>query len=155
MQPIKLGLALLLLTLGWGNSRWETWVMRALAAAISLLTLPAIQIILQESPSQWLFRLILISLVWISALASGFLSGRWRQRPPAWRWAVLILLGLIGFLLPTWQYLAVRPLVSQVLGLAVGIGLGVWLNAAGHLLAVVVGLYEWRVASGEWRVESG
>jgi hypothetical protein len=55
---------------------------------------------------------------------------------------LLALIGLIGLVFPTWQYFAVRPLVSQALGQAVGIGVGVWLNAVGHSVVLLAGLYK-------------
>ena len=39
--PITLGLMLAVLTVSWSNARWQTWAMRGLAAAVSLLAFPA------------------------------------------------------------------------------------------------------------------
>jgi hypothetical protein len=144
LPPITLGLMLALLTVGWSNGRWQTWAMRGLAAAVSLLALPAIQSVTTEPRSEWLLRLALIGLVWLVVLGSGLLSGREQRPTPGWVWGLMALLGLAGLVLPTWEYLAARPLVSQMLGLPVEIGLGVWLNAGGHLLVGAVSLYNWR-----------
>lgn len=145
LPPITLGLALALYTVGWHNRRWQAWAMRGLAAAVSLLALPAIQAITDEPQSEWLLRLALIGLVWVVALGSSRFTSSAQQRPKlGWSWLLLALVSLVGLLLPTWQYLAVRPLVSQVLGLPVGIGPGVWLNVGGHFLVTAVSLYEWQ-----------
>ncbi len=143
LPPITLGLAIALVTIGWSNRRWQSWAMRGVAAAVSLLAFPAIQAITSEPQSEWLLRLVLVGLVWVVALVSGLFSSRQPSRKPGWSWLLFIVLGLVGLLLPTWQYLAVRPLVSQILMMSVGIGPGVGLNAVGHLLMAGIGLYEW------------
>jgi hypothetical protein len=108
-----------------------------------LLAFPAVQAISGEPRSEWLLRLALIGLVWVVSLASSLFSSGGQRRPkPNWCWLLLLLVGLVGFLLPTWQYLAVRPLVNQALGMTIGVGLGVWLNAAGHFLVGGISLYE-------------
>ena len=55
---------------------------------------------------------------------------------------MVAVVGLAGMLLPTMQYLAVRPLVEAALNRSLGIGVGVWLNAAGSLLVFSVALLE-------------
>lgn len=132
LPPITLGLMLALWTAVWPQG-WQAWVARGVAVAASLLAFPAIEAILYEPPSEWLPRLLLMALVVAVAVASHWL-GRW----PRLAWALVGLVGLAGLLLPTGQYFVARPLVTQVLAQPVGIGPGVWLNGAGHLLIVLV-----------------
>ncbi len=132
LPPITLGLMLALWTAVWPQS-WQAWAARGVAVAASLLAFPAVEALLYEPRSQWLPRLLLIALVVVVAVASHWL-GRW----PRLAWALVGLVGLAGLLLPTWQYFVVRPLVTQVLAQPVGIGPGVWVNGAGHLLIVLV-----------------
>jgi hypothetical protein len=140
LPAITLGLMIALLTAGWSNGRWQTWAMRGLAIVASLLAFPAIEAIRDEPASEWLLRLQLIGLVIAAALVTGAGRRHW-QTSLAWLpWLLLALLGVAGALLPTWVYLSVRPLVSQAVGLPVGIGFGVWLNGGGHLLVAVVSL---------------
>ena len=140
LPPITLGLMLALLTAGWPNGRWQTWAMRGLAATASLLAFPALEAIRDEPAGEWWLRLQLIGLVIVVALAIGAGRRLWRTSLAWLPWLLLALLGVGGALLPTWVYLSVRPLVSQAVGLPVGIGFGVWLNGGGHLLVAVVTL---------------
>ena len=78
-------------------------------------------------------ELLLIGLVVFVALLGRVLH-RWPQ-VAAW---LMLALSLIGVLLPTWRYLTLRPYLTDVLGVPIGIGLGVWLNGAGHLLVTAV-----------------
>lgn len=141
LPPITLGLMMALLTVAWPNGRWQTWVMRGLAVAVGLLAFPALEDLRGPSQEEYLIRVLLIGVVGVVALLSG-LPG-WK-RTAVWhtyfRWLLMMILGVMGTLFPLWIYLQVRPLVSQVLGLPVGIGLGVWLNGAGHLLVTAVSL---------------
>jgi len=134
LPPITLGLMLALWTAVWLPG-WKTWVARGVAVAVSLLALPAVEAVLSEPRSEWLLRLVLIALVTAVALSAHWL-GRW----PRLVWALVALLGLAGALLPGWEYGVVRPLVAQVFAQPVGIGIGVWLNGAGHLLVTIVGV---------------
>ena len=139
LPPITLGWLLALQTVGWPN-RWQTWGMRAVAFAVSWLSFPAIEAILGEPRSEWLLRLLLIAAVGAVAVGVHFL-------PTVWKRPILLftaILGLLGAVLPTWVYFQVRPLVENVVGLSIGIGLGVWLNGLGHLAQTAVGLREWR-----------
>jgi hypothetical protein len=65
-----------------------------------------------------------------------------------------MLLGLIGAIIPTWAYLAVRGPVGDLLKLAIGIGPGVWLNAAGHILLVGTAAYFLVTGAGKYPYES-
>ena len=140
LPPITLGLMIALLTAGWPNGRWQTWAMRGLAVAVSLLAFPALEAIRDEPASEWRLRLQLIGLVIAVALAVGAGRRHW-QTSLAWLpWLLLALLGVAGAALPIWVYQSVRPVVSRAVGLPVGIGLGVWLNGGGHLLVAAVTL---------------
>ncbi|HEX6383546.1 MAG TPA: hypothetical protein VF177_02645 [Anaerolineae bacterium] len=142
LPPITLGLIMAVLTAGWPNDRWQTWAMRALAIAVSLLAFPAVEAIRDEPASEWRLRLQLIGLVVVVALIIGAGRKQW-QTSFAWLpWLLLIFLGVAGALLPVRTYLWVRPVVSLALGLPVGVGLGVWLNGGGHLLVAAVSLWQ-------------
>jgi hypothetical protein len=129
LPPITLGLMLALWTAGWPNGRWQTWVMRGLAVFVSLLAFPALEAIRDEPSGEWLLRLLLIAGVALVAVLSG-LGGRLPARLP---WLLIFLLALPGAALPTWAYLAVRPVIADWLRAPIGIGPGVWLNLLGHL----------------------
>ncbi|MCA9965162.1 MAG: hypothetical protein KC423_12985 [Anaerolineales bacterium] len=128
LPPITLGWSLALLSVGWQNGRWQTWAWRGLALAVSLQSFPAIAAILDEPPSEWLLRLLLIASVGVLA----GLTAVWPRQLS--HWPLLVVLGLIGALLPTWFYFQVRPLVENAVGVQIGVGIGVWLNGVGHLL---------------------
>lgn len=136
LPPITLGICMALLTASWPNDRWQTWAMRALAVGVGLLAFPAVAAITGEPRSEWLVRLVLIGLVASAALLSSLASaGGWSQRGIAW---LIAIVALAGAVLPTWQYLASVGVVRQALRMPVGVGLGVWLNLAGHLLIAAI-----------------
>lgn len=141
LPPITLGLMLALWTALWPQ-RWQTWTARLLAIGASLLALPAVEAVLYEPRSEWLLRLLLIGLVGATALAAHWL-GRW----PRAVWLILLLLALTGAALPTWQYQAIRPLVAYWLQKPIGVGPGVWLNAAGHLLLAAAAFHHLRLTA--------
>jgi hypothetical protein len=131
---------LIVWTMTWSSQGWRAWVMRALAVAISLLAFPAIEDITGSVREQYILRVILIGVVVLAALLSGFWSpAAKRKRLP---WVLLAALGVIGALLPTWIYLVVRPFASEIMGVSIGIGLGVWLSGVGHLLVTAVSLMQ-------------
>lgn len=133
LPPITLGLCMVLATAVWPNGRWQTWAMRFGAVAVSWLAFPAIEAIRYEPSSEWLLRLCAIGLVVLVALGIGF----WRRWPRTVA-GFLLVLGLLGAILPTWMYGIARGMVAAVLNFPPGIGLGVWLNGAGHLLVTAV-----------------
>lgn len=149
LPPITLGLMLAVWTMGWPNGRWQTWVMRGLAVAVSLLAFPAIEDVLGAAREQYTGRIYLIGLVLAVALLSGLVGPGLAARRPWLPWLLLALLGLLGAIAPTWMYGQVAPYASQVIGLPVGMGWGVWLNAGGHLLVTAVAV--WQV--GEWSIK--
>lgn len=148
LPPITLGLLLALMTVSWDNHRWQTWVMRGLAVAASVLAFPAIEAIRFEPTSEWLPRLQLILLVVIVVLLSGLAASRRPLGANRITWLLMAVVGLVGLALPSWMYFVARPLVSQAVGLPIGVGLGVWLNGLGHLAVVVVSLHNFRQSRG-------
>jgi hypothetical protein len=141
IPPITLGMMMIAWTVTWPNKRWQTWVARGLAVAVAFLAFPSVEAILDEPASEWLLRVILAMVVLILAA----LCPLFKRLPPGilikGSWLLIMLLGLIGAIFPTWAYLAVRGPVGDLLRLAIGIGPGVWLNAAGHILLVGTAAY--------------
>lgn len=140
LPPIVLGLTLALLAATWSNSRPQTWLMRAVAIAVSLLSFPAIAAIQLEPPGEWLVRLLLIMLVALVAGIGSVVSPRSRFAP--WPWLTMTIVLLLGVSLPTWEYFVVRVVFEEILRRPVGIGIGVWMNAVGGLLAALVAFLE-------------
>lgn len=137
LPPVTLGLMLALTSARWPNRRWQTWAARAVAVAISLLAFPALEALGTE-PAEWLWRVLLIGLVLLTAGLAAFL-GEAAERAV---WFLLALVALTGAVLPTWVYLAVRPAFATLLGEQVGIGPGVWLNLVAHLLVLRVAVWQ-------------
>ena len=141
IPPITLGMMMIAWTVTWPNERWQTWVVRGLAVAVAFLAFPSVEAILDEPASEWLLRLILVMQVLILAV----LSPLFKRLPPGilitGSWILILLLGLTGAIFPTWAFLSVRGPVGDLLRLAIGIGPGVWLNAAGHILLVGTAAY--------------
>ena len=149
LPPITLGLMLALWTVGWPNGRWQTWLLRGLAAAVSFLSFPALEDITGPVAHEYMLRVEAIVLVMVVAGVSGLL-GRWPSVARL-KWLVIMLLGVAGLLLPTWVYGQARMAVSDVLGLPIGYGVGVWLNGIGHLLVTAVAIWQvGRRTKGTW-----
>ena len=140
LPPITLSLMLAIWTITWTRQGWQAWLMRIIAVLISLLAFPAVEDISGPVREQYTLRVLLIGVVVLVALLSGFWhpSGKRQQLP----WILLALLGLIGAFLPSWIYTIVRPFASQILGVPIGIGVGVWLNGVGHLLITAVSVVQ-------------
>lgn len=132
LPPILLGTIIALLTAGWRNDRWQTWVARTLAVLVGLLAFPAVAAITTEPRSEWLARLVGVALVFAASLAAALLASR--RQSTRWVWWVVLVLCWLGLVLPLWQYAVVQPVVAEALRQPVGIGLGLWLNSAGFLL---------------------
>lgn len=145
LPPIVMGTVLALLAGMWPNGRIQTWLARGLAIALALLALPAVAAIQLEPRSEWLARLVAIGWVIGVAGLGSVISRRAGDARPLWM--IIAIVALLGALLPTMQYLAVRPLVEAALHRSLGIGVGVWLNAGGSLLVLAVALLEFRAAS--------
>lgn len=142
LPPIVIGLCLALLAATWPNNRWQTWLLRILAIGVSLLAMPAVSAILLEARSEWLTRVISIVFVVVVVIAGAAVGGGNRQ----WRgvWLLIAVVALAGAVLPTIQYLAIQPVIEGILLQPVGIGPGVWLNAIGSILVVMIGVLEFR-----------
>jgi hypothetical protein len=144
LPPIALGLMMILWTAGWQNRRWQTWGLRGMAVLVALLAFPALEAIRFEPAGEWLLRLLLVILVFVVAILFPLTKRLPRDAVMCGSWLVIMLLGLLGLLLPTWAFLAMRPAISGLFRGEVGIGAGVWMNAAGHLAvlsASVLALY--------------
>jgi hypothetical protein len=135
LPPVTSALLLILLTTFWPSTR-RTWAARAIAVLVSLLAFPALEALGDPDREEWLWRLLLIALVILTAA----LSPRLARTPQRARWWLAAAVALAGAILPTWAFLAVRPLYSDLLRQPLGIGPGVWLNLAGHFLALAVAL---------------
>ena len=140
LPPIVIGLTLALLAATWPNGRIQTWMARGLAIAAAMLAIPALAAIQLEPPSEWLARLLAIALVGVVALAGAIPAQRWRDSD--WIWLLVVAVALAGAIVPTVQYLIVRPAAEASLLRPVGVGVGVWLNAIGSLLVAAAALAE-------------
>ena len=138
LPPITLGLMLVVWTVGWPNGRWQTWVMRAGAVAISFLSFPALEDLTGQVSHEYTPRVWAIGLVMVVAGVSGAI-GRWSLAIRL-KWVVIALLALVGAILPFWVYGQARAAVSEVVGLPIGVGLGIWLNGFGHVAAILAAL---------------
>ncbi|MEZ4592367.1 MAG: hypothetical protein R3D55_14670 [Chloroflexota bacterium] len=144
LPPITLALSMLLFTVGWGNGRYQTWLFRGVAVAVSLLAFPALEDLTGPTQSEYLSRLAGIGLV---VAVAGLLTLFGGQKRPWLRPAsrmLIVVAGLVGLILPTLIYGEVRPFVSDLLKLQVGYGPGFWLNLVGH--AALVLLAGWQQA---------
>jgi hypothetical protein len=137
VPPITLSFMLLLWTLDWPNRRWKTWGMRIVAVFVSMLTLPAIEVVQNEPLDQWLVRSLAVVLVVGGALAVAPLNPGVETKPRVNATVGMVCLAALGAILPTWVYLSVRPAAQQVIGVDVGFGPGFWLNLGGNLMVVV------------------
>jgi len=140
LPPITLGLMLVWLTLLPGLLPRRRWLQRALGVTVALLAFPALEDVTGSLRGEYLPRVAAIGLVALAAAGAGVWE-RWRGgngRLPL-LWAGLLLPALVGLIFPTWIFLLVRPAAAQVMGQPLGIGPGVWLNGAGHLLIILYG----------------
>jgi hypothetical protein len=143
LPPIILGLMLAVLTMGWENGRWQTWLMRGLALLVGLLAFPAYEDLMGDYRSEYLLRVALIGLVGLTivlvALFGKKLVATWAWLP----WILLAILGIVGAALPLWYYVSqVQPYVSGVFGVSVGVGWGLILYTAGCLGITAVSLWQ-------------
>jgi hypothetical protein len=143
LPPIILGLMLVVLTMGWENGRWQTWLMRGLALLVSLLAFPALEDVMGAFRSQYLLRVALIGLVGLTVflvtLLGKKLVAKWAWLP----WLLLAILGLVGAVLPLWYYVSqVQSYVSNVFGVPVGVGWGLILYTVGCGGVTAVSLWQ-------------
>lgn len=141
LPPITLSLMMVGWSLQWPARRWQNWAFNILALLISMLSLPSIEAVVGEPTSEWLARILLVSLVVLAVAASYFSKFFSRKVLTKVQWFSFLALGLIGAIFPTVTYLMIREPVSNLLRESIGIGPGVWLNAVGHLLLVAISLY--------------
>ncbi len=144
LPPITLALMLVMLTLLWGNGRWQSWAMRGLALLISWQAFPAIEDITGPTRHEYMPRVQWIGLVLLAVVAAVVLCWLVKIETRQWLcWLLLTLLGLIGAVLPTRVYLQIQPNVAQLVGMSVGYGWGLILNGVGHLL--IAGVSVWQI----------
>lgn len=145
LPPFTLGCMMLMLSAGWTNRRWQSWVWRGLGAAASLLAFPAYEDLLGSSRAEYLPRVWMVAVVvllFVGITAVGLTP--WARRHKPFAQLLVSLCGFVGVLLPLWLFGEVRPTVALVIGSEIGYGFGVWLNAAGHILIAAVALYAMR-----------
>ena len=139
LPPITLSLMIVINSADWPNQHWRSWAARGVAVIVSLLAFPSVEAIRFEPRSEWLTRLQLIGLLFVVLLSTVLVAWKGTSTARAkLRWSTLLLVGLLGALLPSWAYLRVRPLVAEAVGMPIGVGLGVWMNGVGHLLAAAL-----------------
>ncbi|MCL4870865.1 MAG: hypothetical protein KJ063_18050 [Anaerolineae bacterium] len=139
LPPITLGLMVAMLTAGWPR-RWQTRAVRGLAVLVAWLAFPSLDALRFEPRSEWLLRLLWISLVLLVAVGIQGVKG-W---PAAAIPLLLCFIALIGAILPTWAYLEMRPAIANALARPVGFGPGFWLNGVGHGVAAALFWAEWQ-----------
>ncbi len=139
LPPITLALMLLFFTVGWDNGRFQTWLFRGVAVAVSLLAFPALEDLKEAATrSEYLSRVVAIGLVVMVAGMLTFFRGQKRPWLQTAGWALMAVAGLVGLIWPTLIYWEVRPYASELIGVTLGYGPGFWLNLLGH--AAVLGL---------------
>jgi hypothetical protein len=153
LPPITLALLLALWTMRWHNGRWQTWVMRGLAVGVSLLAFPALADLTGGARHEYLLRVQLIGLV-VVVVGLCSLAAHWRGTAVmTWLpWLLMVGVGLLGGGIPAWYYGEIRPYFSQIMGVPLRAGPGVWLNTIGHLLVALIALRQlpfWPVNDSE------
>jgi hypothetical protein len=146
LPPITLGLMLAIWTMTWPEREtetgfdWRAWTVRALAVLVSLLAFPAVEDISGAVREQYMLRIVLIGLVIVVALMSGFWhpKGSWRTLP----WITMAVLAVLGAALPSWLFMQVRPFLSDILGVPVSAGMGFWLNVLGNTLVIATSVFQ-------------
>ena len=137
LPPITVSLALILSTIPLAN-RWQSWAVRLVAIGIALLALPSLPIILTESSANWLERVSWIGFVVLVALLTPWVPQLSRLAIAA----LWIVLALIGGVLPIYGVWKIRPMLDYWLHQSTPIGIGVWLNLAGHAFLLIVGIVQ-------------
>lgn len=138
LPPLTLAFMLLFFTVGWDNGRFQTWLFRGVAVAVSMLAFPALEDLTGPSQSEYLSRVAGIGLVVLVAILVTLFSGQNRLWLQPMGWILMAVAGLVGLVWPTLIYWEVRPYASELIGVTLGYGPGFWLNLLGH--AAVLGL---------------
>jgi hypothetical protein len=128
LPPLTLGAMLVLMTADWPDRGARTWLMRGCGVLISLLALPQPEVIRDEPAAAWWLRLALIGLVALIGLMLSVWPGK--KRRLLWIGAAV---GMLGALVPTVGFYLIRPIVAEALRAPAGVGIGVWVSAAGQL----------------------
>lgn len=140
LPPLTLGLLLALWTMTWPRNGRRAWLLRGVAVLVALLAFPAVEDITGPARQEYLLRAFGVVVVAAVALLSGF--WRPRGRLAMLPWLLMAVIGLFGGLLPLWLYAQVRPFVSDLFGVSVGVGAGVVLATTGHLLVTAVAVWQ-------------
>lgn len=135
LPPICLALSLIILALAQTN--WRGLLLRGGACAISLLAIPPLPVLLNESSQEWRTRILWIIAVFLAALLS--LVPLTKKIPAPIRAGLIILLCLIAIILPFQTYETARSVVSRYLDSNLGYGVGLYLNSIGFGLMAVAG----------------
>ena len=140
LPPLTLALMMLFFTVGWQNGRFQTWVFRGVAVAVSLLAFPALEDLMGPARSEYLSRVAGIGLVVVVAMLLLLLGRRERPLLRSLSWGLMAVAGVIGLVWPTLIYWEVRPFASELMRVPLGYGPGFWLNLFGHALIFVLAL---------------
>ena len=140
LPPLTLALMMLFFTVGWQNGRFQTWVFRGVAVAVSLLAFPALEDLMGPARSEYLSRVAGIGLVVVVAMLLLLLGRRERPLFRSLSWGLMAVAGVIGLVWPTLIYWEVRPFASELMRVPLGYGPGFWLNLFGHALIFVLAL---------------
>ena len=138
LPPLTLALSVLLWSAGWRG--WQVWLLRALAVAAATLALPSVPDILDTGNlGEMGERLRVGGVMAVAAIALGVgIFGRFatsRLAAP-----ILIMIGLIGAILPTYAYFSIRPIIASYLRYTPSVGYGLWLSLLGHLIIIAAGV---------------
>jgi len=139
LPPITLGLLMTLWTGMWPNRHWQTWIMRGMAIAVSLLSFPAWEDFRGPSQIEYMPRIWLIGVV-ITAVFLTTIWSHFAKERTITLWLLMSIIGVLGAILPLWIFTAVLPVVEQSLQMSLQMGPGVVLNGMGHLLVTAVSL---------------
>lgn len=150
LPPITLGLMLVAVTLPWANGRWQTWAVRFLGCALSLLAFPAYEDITGPLQTEYWPRVWAIGLVGAVMLATAVVGPKLHPKTAEKiSYSLLFFYGILGVWLPSQLYAQIQPIVSQLFGVSVGIGWGILLNGVGHLLIAAISVKEIVGKSGQ------
>lgn len=148
--PVILGILMMLLSATWPNGRWQTWALRGVAAAVSLLAFPAWEDLMGPARAEYTPRLWMIGVVLLAGLAAAFFSQRRllaRRLYGSLPWLLMAVAGVLGLALPLWLFFEIRPFLENLVGSPMRAGVGLWLHAAGCLLVILSSVWSMRHAT--------